>query len=761
MTTLNLPSVTLLAVDTVNHALTLRALERSRATIRFARTLFLTDAIPASVAVPADVEIAAIERLASRDAYSAFVLKELLPYVATPHALLVQWDGYVANPGAWQAAFLDCDYIGAKWFWQPAGRRVGNGGFSLRSRRLLEALQDPRITLVDNEDLTIGSTFRDLLADAHGIRFADEELADRFAFEAAYPIGRPFGFHGLFNFCRVVAADELAALPALFSDAIARSPQLAQLLRNCIALGQWHPAIALARRRLAAVPEDAEAAMLLQKAEAAAQPLAVAGRNEPCPCGSGKRFKHCHGAIGERASVDAATPAMSADAVIANAMAAHQRGDIDAAEREYRAALVRSPAHPLALHYLGVIAYQRGRPAEALPLLQHAATLHPQEPEFHNNLGIALMELDRHDEAIDAFRNALARNALHATAWSNLGLALTGCNRLDESIDALRRAIELRPDLGEAHWNLALALLRRGDFAEGWREYEWRLAVRHFAGGGSVAQAQRWMGGDVAGKTILLTAEQGLGDAVHFIRFATVLAARGARVLVQAAAPLARLLATVPGVAGVCVVGDALPRCDLYLPLLSIPGQLGIDATHIPANVPYLTVDEPRRQSAATEVARIGGEALHVGLAWAGASANTNDRRRSCPLAALEPLLAARGIAWFSLQKGTPEEEIAAIPAARTLIQLAARNDFDGTAALVEALDLIVTVDTSIAHLAGALAKPTWILLPFAADWRWGDAVTRSPWYPNVRLFRQPRRGDWTSVVAEVRAALAEWAGRR
>jgi ADP-heptose:LPS heptosyltransferase len=130
-------------------------------------------------------------------------------------------------------------------------------------------------------------------------------------------------------------------------------------------------------------------------------------------------------------------------------------------------------------------------------------------------------------------------------------------------------------------------------------------------------------------------------------------------------------------------------------------------------------------------------------------------------LTALEPLLAARGIAWFSLQKGTPEEEIAAIPAARTLIQLAARNDFDGTAALVEALDLIVTVDTSIAHLAGALAKPTWILLPFAADWRWGDTVTRSPWYPTVRLFRQPRRGDWTSVVAEVRAALAEWAGGR
>ena len=164
------------------------------------------------------------------------MLKSLLPHIDTPHALLVQWDGYVVNPQAWDPAFLDCDYIGAKWYWQSDGLRVGNGGFSLRSRKLLRALQDPRIELVEAEDITIGRAFRRLLEREHGIRFADEALADRFSFEAAYPIGKPFGFHGLFNFCRTVVPAEIAALAPTFSDAIARSPQLlaapAQLHRD-------------------------------------------------------------------------------------------------------------------------------------------------------------------------------------------------------------------------------------------------------------------------------------------------------------------------------------------------------------------------------------------------------------------------------------------------------------------------------------------------------------------------------------------------
>ncbi len=260
--------------------------------------MLLTEALPAGVAAPDGIDVVPIPDIATREAYSAFVLKSLVPYIATEHVLLVQWDGYVVNPAAWDPAFLDCDYIGAKWFWFDDRMRVGNGGFSLRSRKLLDALQDPRIVLVDVEDATIGRSFRPLLEREHGIRFADEALADRFSFEAAYPIGMPFGFHGLFNFCRTVPAAELAALVPHFSDAIARSMQFAQLARNCRALGLWIAVAPIARRMLDAMPGHAEAAALLGEAEANLARPPIVGRNEPCPCGSGRKYKQCHGAIG-------------------------------------------------------------------------------------------------------------------------------------------------------------------------------------------------------------------------------------------------------------------------------------------------------------------------------------------------------------------------------------------------------------------------------------------------------------------------------
>ncbi|HEY3179799.1 MAG TPA: DUF5672 family protein [Casimicrobiaceae bacterium] len=745
---LELRDVTLIAIDTANQALALRALAQCRTGIRFARTLLLTDRLLAGIDVPDGVEIAMIEPLESREAYSRLVLKGLTPYITTTHALLVQWDGYVINPLSWDTDFLDCDYIGAKWFWQPEGRRVGNGGFSMRSRRLIEALQDPRITLSGNEDLTIGATFRSLLEVEHGIRFADEAMADRFAFEAAYPIAKPFGFHGLFNFCRVVPQDELAKLAEQFPLAIARSPQLLQLIRNCIALGQWQPAISLARRRLTALSDDAETQALLQQAETAARTTPAAGRNDPCPCGSGRRFKHCHGAI------DAA---LSADDLAQRGLGAHRRGDIDAAERDYRGALAASPQHPLALHYLGVIAYQRGRPVDALPFLERAAQLRPDEAEFHNNLGLVLVDLDRHDEAIDAYRRALSRDSVHVTAWNNLGLALTGCNRLLEAIAALRKAIALRPNFGEAHWNLALALLAHGEFAEGWREYEWRLVLRQLAGLVQRPTTPRWSGEEIAGKTLLLTAEQGLGDTLQFIRFAAQIAARGARIVVQAPAPLVRLLARTSSIEQTSVASDPFPAHDVHLPLLSVAGVLGVDATTIPAAVPYLRADDELQRMVAGEVTHIAGGARKVGIAWMGARHSTSDRRRSCSLAYLAPLFDVNGVAWFSLQKGDAEEEIGAGANAARLVRLDARNDFDGTAALTAAMDLVISVDTSIAHLAGALARPTWILLPLGADWRWRVEGNTTPWYPTAHLFRQPRRGDWASVVTDVRAALVEW----
>jgi len=741
----DLRDVTLVAVDTANHALALRALDRSRRDLRFARTMLLTDRVPAGVAVPDGIDIETVETLPSRDAYSVFVLKRLLQFVATPHVLLIQWDGYVVNPDAWEPAFLDCDYIGARWFWQPEGFRVGNGGFSLRSRRLLAALQDPRIVLKDVEDLTIGHAFRPLLEAEFAIRFADEALADRFAFEAAHPIGRPFGFHGLFNFARVVDDAELAALAPTFDDAIARSPQMAQLVRNSIAAAKWHAAVALAERRCGALPDDREAAATLAQARDGAARAPAAGRNDPCPCGSGKRYKHCHGAV--------ATATASPEALAQRALDAHRRGDFDAAERGYRAALAAAPAQPHALHYLGVLAYQRGDAAGALALVERGAMLLPAEPEFHNNAGLVLAALGRHDDAAAAYRRALAIDPRHAAALSNLGLALTASNALPAAIEALSHAVEIAPGYGEAHWNLALAALRHGDFVRGFREYEWRLALPAFRGA-APPSSPRWSGGDIAGRTLLVVAEQGLGDTLHFLRFARDLAARGARVVVEVPRALARLAATAPGVTAVSVRGEPRPAHDTWIPMLSIPGAIGLAAIPADAVVPYLSVDPQRAADVTAVLKRAAPRRPRIGLAWAGARNNTQDRARSCPLASLAPLLARTDATWISLQKGDGEEEIAAVTAAATLVHLEARNDLDGTAALVAALDLVISVDTSIAHLAGALARPVWILLPFAPDWRWQDGRTDTPWYPTARLFRQPRQRDWDSVVGAIAAAL-------
>ena len=746
---LQLPGVTLVCIDTANHALALRALAQSCADVRFARVLLLTDALPDGMPAPANVEVAAIAPIASRDAYSNFVLKELLHHVSTEHVLWCNGMAMSINTRAWDPMFLECDYVGAKWFWHNDAMRVGNGGFSLRSRRLLAALQDPRIALVDVEDTTICRTFRPLLEREHAIRFGSEALADQFSFEAAYPIGKPFGFHGLFNFWQVMPPAELAALVPMFSDGIARSQQLPHLLDNCMTAAQWAPAIAIARRILAADPtRDAVRALLARAEDNAARGLGV-GRNDPCPCGSGKRYKQCHGAVGGTA---APPPALSAEALTARGMQAHQRGELDAAERDYRAALAIAADHPAALHYLGVIQYQRNRLGDALPLLERAVALVPQEPEFHNNLGLALAAADRADDAIAQYRQALALSPDLGTAWNNLGLALHAANDLPEAVTAFRQALRASPDFAQAHWNLSLALLATGQYGEGWREYEWRHRAQTF-GAAAASPSPRWQGEELAGRTLLLSTEQGMGDALQFARFAAPLAQRGARVIVRAAEHQAALLATAPGVAAVVRDTDALPPHDFQLPLLSVAGVLGIDANSIPAAVPYLSASREDTAALAPELAASEGT-LRIGLAWAGNPQQANDRRRSCPLAALVPLLELPGITWFSLQKGDGEDQIAEIPAAARIRQLDARNDFARKAALIGELDLVISVCSSSAHLAGALGKPVWILLQYAPDWRWGANRTDSPWYPTARLFRQPRAGDWASVIADVRAAL-------
>lgn len=497
-------------------------------------------------------------------------------------------------------------------------------------------------------------------------------------------------------------------------------------------------------------------------------PDVTIGRNDACPCGSGRRYKECHGAIGVVSATAAAAAAPSVDALAQRGLDAHRRGDVAAAERDYREALARDPGQPLALHYLGVVLYQKGQARDALPLLEYAVARVPQEAEFHNNLGLVLAALDRNDEAVAAHRAAIALRPGHVTAWNNLGLALQAMNRLPDAIDAYRHALAGDPGFAHAHWNLALALLADGDYAEGWREYEWRLRLPELGGNAPRPPAPRWFGEDLAGRSVLVTTEQGQGDAIQFIRFAKVLSGRGARVVVETQAPVARLLATAPGVAGIRALlpadmSEASETCnrrpqvsfDYSIPLLSVPGVLGLGASDLACEVPYLRVDPARREASLAAIANATGSVRRIGLAWAGSPHHANDRRRSIPLAALAPLLRLPGIAWYSLQKGAGVGEIATVPEASRLVSSELGDDFGDTAALVDALDAVVSVDTSVAHLAGALGKPVYVLLPFAPDWRWGITGDRTPWYPTARLVRQPAVGDWDGAVAALAASLS------
>ena len=749
---LDLSGVTLCCADTAHPDLALRALRISASRARFGRTLLLSDRPIAS----APIELTRIPTLGSREAYSQFVLKDLVAYIDTPHALLIQWDGYVAHPDAWRDDFLGCDYLGAKWSWHDSTQSVGNGGFSLRSRKLLEALQDPRIELSGPEDETICRTFRPLLEKDHGIVFGSEALADAFAFEASYPLGHPFGFHGLFNFCRFMSDAEIAGLAHEFTAEIVRSPQFLQLGRNCATLGQWRAAQAIFRRILEEQPGHAEAAAQIAIAERAAGSLPSPGRNDPCPCGSGKRYKHCHGAAGVS---EAAIAVPDGAQKLLDAIALHERGDLDGALSLYREVLADRPDSAVAQHFVGVIHYQRGNLAEALPLLERSVAQQGSEPEFRNNLGLALFAADRESEAIAQYRAALSLKEDHAIAWNNLGIALQAQNEAPAAIDAFRRALALKADFLRARWNLALSLLVDRQFTDGWREYEVRLQIPELGGGSQALPGTQWQGEDLAGKTLLLQVEQGLGDTIHFARYASVLAVRGARCVIRCPRALAPLLATIPGVTGIALESEALSPYDYYVPIASIPRIVGTTPQTIPDAVPYLSVEENLRLAARTTLATAGTK-LRIGLCWAGSPANSNDRNRSMALALFAPLLELQGVTWFSLQAGEAARQIATTPAAARMVPLPTGTPLVDTAALIAELDLVVTVDTGIAHLAGALGKPTWMLIPFAPDWRWQLKREDSPWYPTLRIFRQPRPRDWVSVIERVRTELQAFAPR-
>jgi Flp pilus assembly protein TadD len=412
------------------------------------------------------------------------------------------------------------------------------------------------------------------------------------------------------------------------------------------------------------------------------------------------------------------------------------------------------PDFAMAWGNLGVACRDAGRIQEALDCFHRVLRLTPGAPGALNNLGNALrVQLD-HGEAIACFQEALRHSPADAEIHLNLGNALRESGNPAEAEKSFRRAIQLRPDFPEAHWDLAFALLLQGDFPRGFEEYEWRwrragFAPRQFA-------FPAWRGEDPRGRTLLVYAEQGAGDAIQFVRFVTALAARGARLALECPSSLAALFESVEGADRVFPRGE-LPseaRFDGQVSLLSLPLLLGVTLDTVPGNTPYLR-PPGGREARLSALPGSQPRRLKVGLVWRGNPQHKNDRHRSIPLELLEPLLAAPSVEFYSLQAGAPPGEPPPKPPFDKLIDLSGLiHDFADTAILMEQLDLIISVDTSTVHLAGALGRPAWLLLPCAPDWRWLLARSDSPWYPTLRLFRQPVPGDWPGVVREVRAAL-------
>jgi Flp pilus assembly protein TadD len=435
------------------------------------------------------------------------------------------------------------------------------------------------------------------------------------------------------------------------------------------------------------------------------------------------------------------------------------------AEASARAAIDLAPDFPAAHYNRGNALEKLGRFAEAEASYRRALAPQPNYADALNNLGHVLNVVGRSAEAESLLRRALASRPDSPATLNNLGIALAALGRPREAIAAYREALRLSPDFPDAHNNLGYALLLVGDFEQGWEEHEWRWRMQNMAPGVRDFAAPPWRGEPLEGRTLLLHAEQGLGDTLQFCRYASIIARQG-RVVLEVQPPLARLASRMAGVAAVVARGETLPPFDAHLPLLSAPRALRTRLETIPAHTPYLEPDPAEAAAWRARLAALPGP--RVGLVWAGASRDgvpalaAIDARRSAPLAALAPLAEVAGVSFVSLQKGAPAGEATEPPAGLILHDFTADlDDFADTAALIANLDLVISVDTSVAHLAGAMGKPIWLLNRYDTCWRWLLGRDDSPWYPSLRQFRQTAPGDWPDVIERVRDALRVWANGR
>ena len=431
-----------------------------------------------------------------------------------------------------------------------------------------------------------------------------------------------------------------------------------------------------------------------------------------------------------------------------------KNGQYEAAIAAYDRAIVLQPTHADA-HTNRGNALQKigGRLAEAVASHYQAVCLQPDDASAWYNLGIALSDSNQATDAVICFDKAISLQPDAAHTYLNRGIALERCRQFDAAIASYKKALQLRPDLLEVHWNISLVLLLTGDLAQGFAFYEWGWQGQRPRGTPRICTQDVWLGQEsLHEKTILLYAEQGFGDTFQFIRYATLLAQRGARVVVEVPQALVTLVRGVVGVQDVVAVGASVPPFDVHCPLMSLPLAFKTDLSTIPRCGAYLRSDPHRR---ATWADRLGPKVRpRIGLAWSGRPTHRNDHNRSI---ALERLLVSLppGFDYVCLQKDIRPSDLVALQRSGVRDCTKDMDDFSDTAALCDAMDLVLCVDTSVAHLSAALGRPTWILLPYTPDWRWLLDRSDSPWYDTVQLFRQNADCDWTPVLQQVTHALA------
>jgi tetratricopeptide (TPR) repeat protein len=595
------------------------------------------------------------------------------------------------------------------------------------------------------------------------------------------------------------AAGRLGEAEAMYRQLLAREPENPAALHllgvACSQQGRKDVAVGLIARAIAANPNVPEfhanlALVFIEKGEPE-KAIVAANRALALKPDAPDALNHLGNALKQTGKIDQSIDCYNRalainpnfiDGLNNMADALRRLGRNQEAESYYERVLRLKGDHPEALLSRAELLRRQRKFADAIAACRRVIEIKPDLADAYNTMGAALQEQGNIDEAVGAYEKAIELTPAYAGAHSNLGYALHAKGRIAEAMGHYDKAIEIRPDLPEvhnnignlhrdrldldaavaayeraiyfqpnhtdAHWNRALAWLLQGNFKRGWPEYEWRWLNfpeerRHF-------RLPLWDGSyDIAGKTILLHAEQGVGDTIQFARFAPLVAAKGATVNLEVQRELEPLFQGFPDVARTITRGDPLPPFDCHCPLLSLAFALGIVSHEtIRSDVPYLTPHPPlvRRWQ---DALRPHAQSFKVGLSWAGSPIHRRDRERSMSLQQLASLGGVDGVTFFSLQKGDPSRETAAPPEGLPLIDFTQQlHDFADTAALVSQLDLVITVDTAVAHLAGALGKPVWVLLQYSPDWRWLLGREDTPWYPTMTLLRQQALSDWSAPIA-------------